>query len=46
MSNNFTEKIELAREIFNTLENNGIGHAAEIAKRTFCIQDRLATSKA
>ncbi|MFH1238000.1 MAG: hypothetical protein V1491_01005 [archaeon] len=45
MSNNFTEKIELAREMFNVLENSGVGRAAEIAKRTFCIQERLATSR-
>ncbi|MEA3248130.1 MAG: hypothetical protein U9Q73_00315 [Nanoarchaeota archaeon] len=44
MSNKFKEKIELAREMFNILENKGIGQAAEIAKRTFCIQDRLAAS--
>ena len=36
------DKIEQAREIFRKLENGGTGCAAEVAKRAFCIQDRLA----
>lgn len=35
------DKIESAREMFKQLECRGEGHAAEIAKRMFCIQDRL-----
>ena len=42
MNNKFKEKLELAREMFNTLESKGIGQASEIAKRTFYIQDRLS----
>ena len=33
--------IERAREMFRKLEDGGIGYASEIAKRAFCIQDRL-----
>ncbi len=35
------DKVERAREIFRNLENGNIGCAAEMAKRAFCIQDRL-----
>lgn len=33
--------IEQAREIFRTLEESSFGNAAEIAKRAFCIQEKL-----
>ena len=36
------DKVERAREIFRNLEDGGVGCAAEVAKRAFCIQDRLA----
>jgi hypothetical protein len=34
-------KLERAREMFRRLEARGVGHAAEIAKRTFFIEDSL-----
>jgi len=37
------DKLERAREMFKKLEARGIGHAADIARRTFFIQDSLAT---
>ncbi|MBT7102365.1 hypothetical protein HN935_02530 [archaeon] len=37
------DKLEKAREMFRKLENHGVGHAAEIARRTFLIQDSLNT---
>jgi len=37
------DKIEQAREFFMKLEQRGDGCAAEVAKRAFCIQDRLAS---
>ena len=36
------DKLELAREMFKKLESRGVGHAADIARRTFMIQDSLA----
>ncbi len=39
------DKLERAREMFKNLEDSGVGHAAEIARRTFFIQDSLATIK-
>ncbi len=35
------DKLELAREMFRQLEGRGVGHAADIARRTFFIQDSL-----
>jgi len=35
-------KIEFAREMFRALEDEKSGQAAEIARRAFCIQDRLS----
>ncbi len=46
MGEGIKEKIESAREIFRVLENGGAGQVAEIAKRTFCIQDKLAAISA
>ena len=37
------DKLEQAREMFKKLESRGVGHAADIARRTFFIQDNLAT---
>ena len=37
------DKIEMARELFQKLEGNGAGQSADVARRAFCIQDRLAT---
>ena len=37
------DKLELAREMFRNLEESSVGHAAEIARRTFFIQDSLST---
>jgi len=37
------DKLEKAREMFRQLESRGIGHAADIARRTFFIEDSLAT---
>jgi len=37
------DKLERAREMFRNLEDRGVGHAADIARRTFFIQDSLAT---
>jgi len=34
--------IEKAREIFRKLEENSFGHAVEIAKRNFHIQDKIS----
>ncbi len=36
------DKLELAREMFKKLESRGVGHAAEIARRTFFIEDNLS----
>lgn len=36
------DKLERAREMFKKLESRGVGHAADIARRTFFIQDSLA----
>jgi len=36
------DKIEMARELFQKLECCETGQAAEIARRAFCIQDRLS----
>ena len=33
----------MAKKMFNQLECRGEGRAAEVAKRLFCIQDRLAS---
>jgi len=33
--------IEEARELFRALEQRGRGEAAEVARRAFCIQERL-----
>jgi hypothetical protein len=35
------DKLERAREMFRQLEARGVGHAADIARRTFLIQDSL-----
>ena len=37
------DKIARAREMFRRLEEKGVGHAAEIARRTFLIQDSLSS---
>lgn len=37
------DKIELARDLFQKLECRGSTPASEVAKRAFCIQDRLAS---
>jgi hypothetical protein len=37
------DKLDIAREMFRNLESRGIGHAAEIARRTFFIEDSLNT---
>ena len=34
-------KVERAREMFEALENRRAGNVADIARRTFFIQDRL-----
>ena len=36
------DKLEMAREMFQKLEARGVGHAAEIARRTFFVQDSLS----
>ena len=36
------DKIEMAKELFQRLECDGVGQACEVAKRAFCIQDRLS----
>jgi len=36
------DKLERAREMFRQLESRGVGHAADIARRTFFIQDSLS----
>ena len=36
------EKIEKAREIFRSLEGDDVGCAGDVARRNFCIQERLA----
>ena len=36
------DKLDLAREMFHRLESRGVGHAAEIARRTFHVQDSLS----
>ena len=36
------DKLERAREMFRKLESRGVGHAAEIARRTFFIEDSLS----
>ena len=36
------DKIEMARELFQKLEESGVGQSADVARRAFCIQDRLA----
>ena len=40
------DKIEMARELFQKLECGGTGQASEVAKRAFCIQDRLSSIQA
>ena len=35
------DKLEMAREMFRRLESRGVGNAAEIARRTFFIEDSL-----
>ena len=35
------DKLEKAREMFQKLESRGVGQAAEIARRSFLIQDSL-----
>ena len=37
------DKVEIARELFQKLECSGNVPAADVARRAFCIQDRLAT---
>jgi hypothetical protein len=41
------DKLERARELFHRLECRGVGerHAAEIARRTFLIEDSLSAIK-
>ena len=36
------DKIEKAREMFLKLECGGIGQASEVARRAFCIQQKLS----
>ena len=36
------DKLERAREMFRELESRDVGNAAEIARRTFFIQDSLS----
>ena len=36
------DKLEKAREMFRMLEGCGVGHAAEIARRTFFVEDSLS----
>jgi hypothetical protein len=36
------ENIEQARDLFRSLEEGSPGKAADVARRAFCIQDRLA----
>jgi hypothetical protein len=43
MKGGHMDKLEKAREMFRNLEGRGVGHAAEIARRTFLIQDSLNT---
>jgi len=38
------DNLEKARELFRRLEDSGIGQAADIARRNFCIQDILAVN--
>jgi hypothetical protein len=45
MSGGVMDKIEKAREMFRRLEGCGPNHAAEIARRTFLIQDSLSAIK-
>lgn len=35
-------KLEEAREMFRKLESRGVGHAAEIARRTFFVEESLS----
>jgi hypothetical protein len=39
------DKVERARELFRQLESSGAGCAAEIAKRTFLIEDSLSSMR-
>jgi len=36
------DKLEMARDMFRNLESRGVGHAAEIARRTFFVEDSLS----
>ena len=36
------DKLERARKMFRELEARGVGHAAEIARRTFFVEDSLS----
>jgi len=36
------DKLAKAREMFRNLESRGVGHAAEIARRTFFVEDSLS----
>lgn len=36
------DKLESARKMFRELESRGVGHAAEIARRTFFVEDSLS----
>ena len=40
------DKLEQARKMFQELEGNGQGQAAEVAMRTFQIRERLAEIRA
>lgn len=39
------DKIEKARELFRKLEEQGKPNFAEVARRAFCIQERLSCIK-
>ena len=36
------DKLDRARNMFRELESRGVGHAAEIARRTFFLEDSLS----
>lgn len=46
MSEGLNDKIASAKEMFMNLENSGAGQVAELARRAFYIQDRLAAKSA
>jgi hypothetical protein len=36
------KRIERAKELFRALEEGSLGRASEIARRAFCIQEKLS----